>query len=178
MEAADWFFIRNIAHYDTPTLVLYPDRIRKNIDLAIEMIGDINRLRPHVKTNKIAEVCSLMMEAGITKFKCATIAEAEMLAMINATDVLLAYQPVGPKMQRLMTLIKTYPQTLFSCLLDNKETAEQLALLNAENNTQLSVFIDINVGMNRTGISPENALPLMQKIKLLTNTLSRRFPCV
>ncbi|MEO7313149.1 MAG: hypothetical protein ABIX01_22380 [Chitinophagaceae bacterium] len=51
------------------------------------------------------EACQLMVEEGITKFKCATIAEAEMLGMIAAPDVLLAYQPVGPNLARFVALI-------------------------------------------------------------------------
>lgn len=156
----DWFFIENITAFDSPLLVLYPERIRQNIGFAIDMIGDINRLRPHVKTNKMAEVCAMMTEAGITKFKCATIAEADMLGMINAPDVLLAYQPVGPKTQRLVSLIKTYPQTRFSCLADNVDTASQLNATAEKNDIVLPVFIDVNVGMNRTGIQPDQVFEL------------------
>ncbi len=161
----DWFIINNTEEIDSPALVIYPDRISRNIESAIDMPGDKTRLRPHVKTNKIAEVCEMMLIAGITKFKCATIAEAEMLAMISAPDVLLAYQPVGPKQQRFISLIKTYPQTLLSCLLDNEETAQRLAYLVKENGIVLSVFIDVNIGMNRTGIQANDAFTLAEKIK-------------
>lgn len=41
-----------------------------------------------------------MIDAGITAFKGATIAEIELLASVGAKDVLLAYQPVGPKIDR------------------------------------------------------------------------------
>ena len=165
MVMKEWFYINNINETDSPALVIYPKRVSKNIELAKEMIGDAARLRPHVKTSKIAEVCTMMMEAGITKFKCATIAEAEMLAQIKAPDVLLAYQPVGPKVLRLIALIKMYPQTRFSCLVDNAEIAWQLAGLCEENKITLPVFIDINVGMNRTGILPDKAFLLLQIIK-------------
>ncbi len=165
----DWFFINNIDEYDSPALVIYPERIEKNIAMAKEIAGDVNRLRPHVKTNKIAEVCAMMMAAGISKFKCATIAEAEMLAMIKAPDVLLAYQPVGPKIQRLFLLIKTYPQTHFSCLVNDEKIARQLADICHQNNIVLSVFIDINVGMNRTGIGADKAFPLIQLINGLSS---------
>ncbi len=161
----DWFYIDNVESFDSPALVVYPDRIRNNIALAKEMIGDVQRLRPHVKTNKMSEVCTMMMEVGIIKFKCATIAEAEMLGMIHTPDVLLAYQPIGPKQQRLISLIKTYPQTLFSCLLDNEETAQQLSDVCSQNSTTLKIYIDVNIGMNRTGIRAENALTLAEKIK-------------
>src|ERR1700741_5200154 len=99
-----WWLISNIDETDSPALVIYPDRVKKNIDLLISMTGDVNRLRPHVKTHKTSEAALLQMEAGIKKFKCATIAEAEMLAGIKAADILLAYQPVGPKISRLISL--------------------------------------------------------------------------
>ena len=60
----------------------------------------------------------LMIEAGITKFKCATIAEAEMLGQCGAKDVVLAYQPLGPKLNRFIEVIKKYPATKYSCLTD------------------------------------------------------------
>lgn len=163
----DWFHIKNIDEFDSPALVVYPDRIKKNIEAAINMIGDVNRLRPHVKTNKIAEVCKMMLNKDITKFKCATIAEAEMLGIIEAPDVLLAYQPVGPKGKRLISLLKKYSKTQYSCLVDNSETAQDLNNLCEENGVTLPVFLDINIGMNRTGISPDKAIPLLQKIKKL-----------
>ena len=62
------------------------------------------RLRPHVKTHKMAEVVRLQVAQGITRFKCATIAEAEMLAQAGARDVLLANQLVGPNARRLAKL--------------------------------------------------------------------------
>ena len=161
----DWFFINNVDDFDTPLLAVYPYRIQQNIQFAINMAGDINRLRPHVKTNKTAEVCTMMRQAGITKFKCATIAEAEMLGIIEAPDVLLAYQPIGPKAKRFLSLINSYPQTSFSCLIDNVKTAEHLNELSETESTQISVYTDINVGMNRTGIHPEKAFTLAQQIK-------------
>ncbi|MEX6686668.1 D-TA family PLP-dependent enzyme [Danxiaibacter flavus] len=163
----DWFEIENISTIDSPALVVYRDRVRQNIARAVRMIGDPNKLRPHVKTNKIAEVCSLMMDAGISKFKCATIAEAEMLAQINAKDVLLAYQPVGPKAERFIELIKQYPATYFSCLVDHIVPAQHLSELGQKYEQTIHVYIDLNTGMNRTGIQPAHALYLFEAIQLL-----------
>jgi D-serine deaminase-like pyridoxal phosphate-dependent protein len=156
----NWYSINNIDIIDSPALVIYPDRIKRNIELAIQLAGNAGLLRPHVKTNKIAEVCSLMQEAGITKFKCATISEAEMLSMISAPDVLLAHQPVGPKAGRLLQLAQKFPSTTFSCIIDNTGTAKTLSDLFAARRLCLPVYIDLNVGMNRSGIIPEDALAL------------------
>jgi len=161
---SDWYTIKNIDTVDSPALVVYPQRVQENIDLAIKIADNVAKLRPHVKTNKMGEVCSMMLKSGITKFKCATIAEAEMLATIKAHDVLLAYQPVGPKIQRLINLIKAYPETKFSCLIDNADNAKKISALCVKNNVDLDVYIDLNVGMNRTGIKPEYAVELIKEV--------------
>ena len=149
-----WYTIENIENLDTPALVIYPDRVKRNIELVKRFVADVKSLRPHVKTNKCAEVVDLMLEGGITKFKCATIAEAEMLAIQGAKDVLLAYQPVGPKARRFCDLLKKFPKTTFSCLIDNQKSLSQLSALAKENGLVLRVMIDLNIGMNRTGIPP------------------------
>jgi D-serine deaminase-like pyridoxal phosphate-dependent protein len=166
MKEKPWYEVDNIDEYDSPALFIYPGRIKNNIRKLLEKIP-VENLRPHVKTNKIAEVCKMMLDAGIRKFKAATIAEAEMLAMIKAPDVLLAYPPVGPKIKRLIRLIKKYPDTKFSCLADDKENVGVLSQLFADANLTAVVYIDLNPGMNRTGIIPENAVDLYQKIVLL-----------
>lgn len=165
----DWYQIDNIERIDTPALILYKERVVQNIAHAVSRVKDPAHLRPHVKTNKIPEVCKLMMNAGITKFKCATIAEAEMLAMINAQDVLFAYQPVGPKGERLLRLAQHYPDTTFSCLVDHIDVVHSLAKIFSRAELTLKVFIDLNTGMNRTGITPANAYNLFEKMQGLEN---------
>ncbi|MBK5278622.1 MAG: D-TA family PLP-dependent enzyme [Bacteroidia bacterium] len=163
-----WYTLNNVDELDSPALVVFPERIKENIRILKEFVPDSNRLRPHVKTNKCAEVCQLLMDAGISKFKCATIAEAEMLAMLAAPDVLLAYQPVGPRGVRLSKLIKKYPSTQFSCLIDNEGTACELSATAIKEGIDIKVFLDLNVGMNRTGIIPEKALSLFKYCQSLT----------
>ena len=170
MNKKAWYTISNINEIDTPALIVYPDRMRENIQQLKEMIHDTDRLRPHVKTHKTKEVTSLMMAAGINKFKCATIAEAEMLGMCQAADVLLAYQPFGPKLRRFVKLIKNYPDTVFSCLADNLISAEDISQVAVENDITITVFIDLNVGMNRTGIVPgPEAVKLYENVTGLQN---------
>ena len=166
--AVSWYKIKDIDELDSPALVVFPERVKHNVKLAIDMIGDVDRLRPHIKTNKSPDVTKLMLGAGITKFKCATIAEAEMLAQCNAPDVLLAYQPLGPKLTRFISLIKKYPSTKFSCLTDNITAASEQAVTFSAENITVPVYFDLNVGMNRTGISPdENAIALFNHCKTL-----------
>ena len=148
---------------DSPALLVFPSLVKKNIAEMIRMVGDVKRLRPHIKTHKTAEGIQLMMDAGISKFKCATIAEAELLAMTGAKDLLMAHQPVGPRIERLQQLCIQYPQTVFSTITDNLDAAKQMGEVFAKQAQSMGVYIDINVGMNRTGIAPdETALALYE----------------
>ena len=156
----DWYVVENIAEIDSPALLIYPERIRENIKRMIHAVGSSKRLRPHVKTHKMAEVVRLQQEHGINKFKCATIAEAEMLALEKAEDVLFAYQATGPKISRLCKLVHRYPSTSFSVLVDNKNSAREISAVFQANDQTIGVYLDLDVGMHRTGIAPENALAL------------------
>src|SRR5215469_8335411 len=102
----------------SPGLLFYKALIRRNIARMIEMAGGPHRLRPHVKTHKTREITRLEVDAGITRHKCATIAEAEMLASCGVPDVLLAYQLVGPNCARMARLAQAYPDCRFSALAD------------------------------------------------------------
>lgn len=167
-SATDWYYIDNIYDLDTPALAVYPDRVKKNIKAIKNMLGgDISRLRPHVKTYKNKEVTRLMLNAGITKFKCATIAEAEMLALCEAPDVLLAYQATGPKLKRFIQLISSYQKTKFSCLIDNPGSAREISEAAIQNGHEISVYIDLDIGQHRTGVEPEKALQLYKECELL-----------
>ena len=163
----EWYSVSNINTIDSPALLVYKQRVQYNIQQAVGMIKHIDHLRPHVKTNKIAEVCQLMMDAGIYKFKCATIAEAEMLGEIGAEDVLLAYQPVGPKINRLASLVKKYPNTHFACLVDNLPNAQNIAEVFAAQGLTADVYIDVNTGMDRSGIKPAGAFELVGNLQKL-----------
>lgn len=156
-----WFELNNTDEVDSPALLVYPDRVQQNIDAAIGMTGDVTRLRPHIKTHKTKEVAQLLMQAGIGQFKCATIAEAELLGICKAPDVLLAYQPLGPKLDRFFSLIQHYSDTNYACLTDNIPAATAIAKTARTHNSILNIYIDLNVGMNRTGIAPEDAMDLV-----------------
>ncbi len=160
MKNEFWYKIKNISQVDSPALVVYPDRVKSNIEVMKSMIDDISRVRPHIKTNKCSDAAMLLLDAGVTKFKCATIAEAEMLGMVDAPDVVLAYQPQGPKLTRFISLIKTYKKTKYATIVDNIDAANEMSEAFSANDLEVELYIDLNVGMNRTGIKPANALAL------------------
>ncbi len=151
---ADWFRIQDEAAVPSPTLLLYPDRIEENVRRMIARAGSLDRLRPHVKTHKLPQVVEIQLRAGIKKFKAATIAEAEMTAAAGAADVLLAYPTVGPNARRFASLVGRFPQTRFRVIADSEVGIDGLAAAAREAGVTLEVFLDLEVGMRRTGVAP------------------------
>lgn len=152
-----WFHIDNEAEIPSPALLLYKDRIEHNLKRMIEIAGDAARLRPHVKTHKLAPLVARQIELGITRFKTSTIAETEMCAAAGASDVLLAMPCVGPNAARLAELALKFPATSFSTIADAEDTIRFLASAAQQHNVTIGVFIELDCGMARTGIVPGDA---------------------
>ncbi len=138
----------------SPALLFYKELIVKNIALAVRMAGSASRLRPHAKTHKTREIIELELQAGITKHKCATIAEAEMLASAGAADVFLAYNMVGPNCARLAELAEHYPQVRFAVTADDPQALADLSKALEKAGVSVDVLLDLDVGQHRTGMTP------------------------
>jgi D-serine deaminase-like pyridoxal phosphate-dependent protein len=141
---------------DSPSLVYYQDVIEENINKAIVLAGNAERLWPHMKTHKTSGLLKMQIERGIARFKCATIAEAELCAVSGGKHILVAYPLVGPAIGRFIKLREKYPAAAFWAIGDN---LQQLALLGkaavSANQRPIDTLIDVNLGMNRTGVLPE-----------------------
>ncbi len=144
----------------SPAMIVYPERIRQNIDRMIQIAGDPDRLRPHVKTHKCPDIVRLQRDRGIHKHKCATLSEAFMLGTVEAKDVLIAYPLIGPAIDQFQTLSSYFPETQYSILIDHADQLQPWIALEQE----VGVFIDLNVGMDRTGCDPREASELMARI--------------
>ena len=172
----NWYQLKNTDTIISPSLLVYPDRIKRNIELMIAIAGDVNKLRPHIKTHKMVEIVQLQQTYGIQKFKCATIAEAELLGICKAEDALLAMQPVRSQMDRFFELIEKYPETKFSTIIDNQDTLSTFESKASNIDITVPLWLDINNGMNRTGILPDdNALELFVNMTKSNNINAEGF---
>ena len=150
----NWFALNNLNGIPTPSLVVYPGRITENILRMISIGGGAEKIMPHVKTHKMAEIIRLHISAGINQFKCSTIAEAEMVALCGAKEIVLAMQPTGFQIERFFSLVEKYPGSSFSTLIDCGSILYQIADKAQKFNRIIHLWLDINNGMNRTGIEP------------------------
>jgi len=152
-----WFEFKEVADVPSPALIVYRHRVRENIQRMLAIAGGPDRLRPHIKTHKMRELLDMQLLVGIKKFKCATIAEAELAATAGIPDLLLAYQPVGPAIRRLAQLVKTFPETKFSVICDNEAALAELANAFPASNepkSGIEVLVDLDLGQHRTGLPP------------------------
>lgn len=157
---AEWFEFENPQEIMSPAMIVYPERVRQNIDRMIQIAGDPDRLRPHVKTHKSPDIVRLQRDRGIHKYKCATLSEAFMLGTVGARDVLIAYPLIGPGIDQFHTLRSYFAETHYSILIDHADQLKPWIALEQE----IDVFIDLNVGMDRTGCDPREAPEILALI--------------
>ena len=144
--------IENLESVPSPALLFDADAIRRNFDLMLRIVGgDSSKLRPHIKTHKCGEILKLQHRLGIRQVKAATVAEAELAAQSGMIDVLVSYPLIGPNVARLFDLVSAYPETRFSCLVDSEEALGGFIRTGYE---PIHLFVDLDCGMHRTGISP------------------------
>jgi D-serine deaminase-like pyridoxal phosphate-dependent protein len=134
----------------TPALVLYPDIVASNIERTLDLMGgDANRIRVHVKTAKLGYSIRLLVNRNIRAFKCATTLELVTACENGAKDVLFAYPAMGANGRRVAQIADQFPNVGISVLVENDDQLRQWQ------GTRVGIFLDINPGMNRTGIEQE-----------------------
>jgi D-serine deaminase-like pyridoxal phosphate-dependent protein len=143
----DSYLIADAEKILTPALAIYPEVVDWNIARTIERLGnDPNRWRPHVKTAKLAYVMRRFVGQGVKNFKCSTSLELLTLCEAGATDVLVAYPLVGAGARRVRDVADSFPAARVSALVESREQVEAWA------GSRVGLFIDVNPGMDRTGI--------------------------
>ncbi len=136
----------------TPALVLYPEIIDANIANTIRLLGgDVNRWRPHVKTSKLGWTVRRLLEHGVRAVKCSTTLELLTACEAGVGDALLAYPVVNANATRVRAIAAQFPGVRVSALVEN------VGQLSAWADAAVGIFIDVNSGMNRTGIDPARA---------------------
>ena len=146
------FYIEDTKDIISPSLVFFENKVNANIQRAIEQSGDPKRLWPHVKTHKTKEIVRKLLSHGVNKFKCATIAECEMVASCKPDSILLSYPMVGPNLDRFIKIAAAFPKVKWYALFDDFNELSIMSEKASASGMVVNVFIDVNVGLNRTGV--------------------------
>jgi D-serine deaminase-like pyridoxal phosphate-dependent protein len=134
----------------TPALLIYPEIVDSNIDFTLRLLdGKPERWRPHIKTSKLEYVMRRFVDRGVVNFKCSTSLELATVCGLGAKDVLIAYPLVGANARRVREIADKFTRTRISALVENR------AQIEVWRGSRVGLFIDVNPGMDRTGIAEE-----------------------
>jgi D-serine deaminase-like pyridoxal phosphate-dependent protein len=160
---SEQYRISNVEDVLTPALVIYPEIVASNIARTLALMdGDAGRWRAHVKTAKLGYSMRMLVDKGVRNFKCATTLELLVACESGAADVLLAYPVIGANAQRARNIAARFPDVRISVLAETEDQLQQWR------GSPVGIFVDINPGMNRTGIEQEqhdSIIAMLRKIR-------------
>ncbi|MFD0588820.1 alanine racemase [Paenibacillus sp. GCM10027627] len=151
----------------TPCVVIQLDTVDTNI---VKMASAIARtgvsLRPHAKTHKLPEMSHKQLKAGAEGITVAKLAEAEVMAEGGIKDIFIAYPIVVPsKLDRAARLVKSGIRLIIGA--DSLEGARRISEAAVRNSVEFEVRLEIESGLNRTGVPHEAAAELAKEISSL-----------
>jgi D-serine deaminase-like pyridoxal phosphate-dependent protein len=151
---------------DTPCLLVDLDRMERNIREWQAAIGSQGvRLRPHVKTHKVPEIACMQLAAGAGGVTVAKVSEAEVFAAGGARDIFIAYPTVGAeKWRRVAELARTCTMTVGA---DSEVGARGLSAAASAAGVTIRVRVEVDGGLNRSGVQPEQAAALCRLVQSL-----------
>jgi D-serine deaminase-like pyridoxal phosphate-dependent protein len=152
-----------IHEIDTPALILDLDKFEANLKRMSEFAARAHvKVRPHAKVHKCAEIARRQINAFDAGICCQKLGEAEAMLAGDVTDILITSQVVGErKMRRLARLARAYAPARLGVCVDNPEVARQLAAVCEAEEGRLEVYVDVDLGQNRSGVqTPEAAVEL------------------
>jgi D-serine deaminase-like pyridoxal phosphate-dependent protein len=157
------FIGKHIREADTPALWIDLDAFEANARKILALCANQNvRWRPHVKASKSPDLARLLIDIGAQGITCAKVAEAEAMAAGGITDILVANEIVGEiKIKRLVEVAK---QARVGVACDNEKNISEISSIASSAGVNIDILVDINVGANRCGVSPELAPALAQQV--------------
>jgi D-serine deaminase-like pyridoxal phosphate-dependent protein len=141
----------------TPALIVDLDAMEANLrDMANFFADRRSKLRPHFKNHKSPMLAWKQIRAGAIGITCATVREAEILVEHGIESILIANEIAGQeKPERLAELSRH--ASVMVCV-DNCYSIRDLAAAQSNRNSQIDVLVDINIGLNRCGVMPGQAV--------------------
>ncbi len=148
----------------TPALVLDLDALEHNVRATVARLG-AGRWMPHVKTAKQRVAVAALLAAGVRAFKAATLEEVDLVRREAGpagvtVEVLLAHPAWGATARGALARLGD-PHARLALLADGPEHLAHLRELAAALGTpRVPIYLDVDVGMHRTGRPAEVWLDL------------------
>ncbi len=137
---------------DTPALVLDLDAFERNLTrLQHALAGTNMRLRPHAKSHKCPDIALRQIKLGAVGICCQKVSEAARFVEAGVADVLITNQVVGLK--KIGHALDLAERARVGVLVDHADQVAQLAQASGERKVMLDVYIEVDVGAGRCGVS-------------------------
>lgn len=148
----------------TPALWVDLDAFESNVQRLTEYFRTAGvGWRPHFKGLRVPALAHKQIAAGAIGVSCTTLAEAEAAVEAGIPSVLITNEIVGPqKIARLVALLQGDSEVIV-CV-DNAENVRALSLAAHVEDVQLSVLVDVDVGLNRCGVLPGEPSLVLAKL--------------
>ncbi len=142
---------------DTPLLYVDLDAFEHNVATMARLTRGLGvAWRPHVKASKAPELAKRLIAGGAVGITCAKVGEAEVMADGGIDDILIANEIVGPiKIRRLVALAGRVRALCVA--VDDERNLRELSRAAAAAGVTVDVLVDINIGANRCGVTPDAA---------------------
>jgi len=142
-----------IDQIDTPALVLDADAFEANLQRMAQATTRLGiRLRPHAKAHKCPEIARRQIALGAIGICCQKVSEAEVFVNAGVEDVLVTNQIVGAR--KIWRLVQLARRARVGVLADEAGNVLALGAEALLQETDLDVYIEIEVGMGRCGVAP------------------------
>ncbi|KAF2748967.1 metal-activated pyridoxal enzyme [Sporormia fimetaria CBS 119925] len=145
-----------ISALDTPSILVDLPTFHSNIQkLTQRLLPTGVRIRPHLKTSKSAAVARHLSTAGCQGFCVAKLSEAEIMVGLGITDLLITCEVIGDvKVGRLVELWGKEEGSDVRVIVDCIEGVKkiEMAMREAGLTGKRSVLVDLDVGLQRTGV--------------------------
>lgn len=143
---------------ETPCFVIFEDGVRHNLRRTAEAAGGMSRLMPHVKTHRAPWIVTLLLAQGVTAFKCATLAEVEMVLAAGGKAVTWAYPTTNSaNVRRFVAAARQYPDAQLTGLVDSESGLNIWRAERRDAPDNIDLRVDLDPGMGRTGIAISDA---------------------
>jgi D-serine deaminase-like pyridoxal phosphate-dependent protein len=140
-----------VSGIETPALVVDLDAFERNLDRMANATRGI-RLRPHAKAHKCPDIARLQLARGAVGVCCQKTDEAAAFVTAGIPDVLVTNEVVAqPKIYRLAELAR---DATIGVLVDDADNVAALSEAAARAGVSLDVYVEINIGANRCGVTP------------------------
>ena len=142
---------------DTPSLVLDLDAFARNVDRMQAAASQANvKLRPHAKAHKCPDISLAQVARGAVGICCQKVSEAVPFVRAGIRDIHISNQIAGPAKAALLADLARHAR--ISVCVDDPAQVDELAAAAQAAGSKLDVFVEINIGQGRCGVSDSAAV--------------------